>query len=97
MNTPENYAKYKEIAKPTVEKVAKLGLIFNDIVEREQVIVTDEEIDQQLNILLAQYRQQNLDQNIDLKHAKFEIQNVLLRKKVFDMLASTATISYTGN
>jgi len=93
MMTPEKYDKYKEISRPNVEKVVKLGMIFRDISEKEKIEVTSEEIEDQLGMLRAQAKQAGEDMPNELA-AKDEIENVLLRRKVFDFLADNAEINY---
>lgn len=93
MMTPEKYDKYKEISRPNVEKIVKLGMVFRDISEKENIKVTPEEIDEQLAMLRAQAKQKN-EPPPNEQTATEEIENVLLRRKVFDFLAEHATITY---
>ena len=110
MSSLEKYTKYAEISRPNVEKIVTLGLIFRDISEKENLAVTPEEIQQQLDILLAQANQKKKQQQspsdqsgegegqgegeVDIPRAKEEIENALLRRKVFDFIASHAHITY---
>jgi len=93
MMTPEKYEKYKEISRAGVEKVVKLGMIFRDIAEKEKIEVTSTEIDEQIGMLKAQAKQRNEEPPDELQ-AKDEIENVLLRRKVFDFLAEHADITW---
>ena len=103
MTSPEKYQRFKEISRPTIEKMVKLGILFNDITEKERLTVAPEEIQEQLEILRAQRKQQQQrtgaaanvteEKEID-ERIKEEIFNTLLRKKVFDRIASYATIQY---
>jgi len=93
MMTPEKYAKYKELSRVNVEKVVKLGMTFRDIAEKEKIIVSKEEVQEQLDALAAQAKQKG-EEMPDEERARDEIENVLVRKKVFDMLASSADITY---
>ena len=54
MTTEENYKRYKEISRPNVEKIVKLGMAFRDIAERESASVDEKEIREQLDIIYAQ-------------------------------------------
>eukprot|EP01040_Poterioochromonas_malhamensis_P007720 gene7720-8338_t len=94
MATPEKYQRFKEISKGSIEKAVKLGIIFNDITEKEKISVTQKEIQDQLDILIAQTKQREPRQEIDTDRAREEIVNTLLKKKVFDIVASFATINY---
>lgn len=93
MMTPEKYQKYSEISRPNVEKVVKLGMVFRDIAEKENLDITEEEIEDQMSMLKAQAKQRG-EEAPDAAAAKDEIENVLLRRKVFDFLASNAEIEW---
>jgi trigger factor len=93
MTTPEKYAKYKEISKPNVEKVVKLGMAFRDIAEKEKLVVEPAEVQNQIDVMNAQAKQKG-EAPPDEARAKDEIQNVLLRKMVFDFLAAQGTVTW---
>jgi FKBP-type peptidyl-prolyl cis-trans isomerase (trigger factor) len=54
MMTEENFKKYKEISRPNVEKIVKLGMAFRDIAEKESLSVEEKEIRDQLDLIFAQ-------------------------------------------
>jgi len=93
MMTPEKYAKYKELSRKNVEKIVLLGMTFRDIAEKEKVVVSNEEIQAQLDALAVQSKQKG-EPMPDIQRAREEIENVLLRKKVFNTIASFAEITY---
>lgn len=93
MMTPEKYGKYKELSRKNVEKIVMLGMAFRDIAEKEKVVVTDEEMQAQLDALAVQSKQKG-EPMPDIQRAREEIENVLLRKKVFNAIASYAEITY---
>jgi len=93
MQTPENYKRYKDISRPNVNKVVTLGMAFRDIAEKEKISVAPQEIKEQLDLVNAQARQKG-EQPPDARAASDEIENVLLRRKIFNFLASTAQISW---
>lgn len=93
MASEENYNKYKSISRPGAEKVVTLGMVFRDIAEKEKVSVTREEISQQLDAINAQAKQKG-EGMPDQRRAADEIENVMLRRKIFDLLASSAEISW---
>jgi FKBP-type peptidyl-prolyl cis-trans isomerase (trigger factor) len=93
MTTEANFKRYKEISRPNVEKIVKLGMAFRDIAEKEKVEVEEKEIREQLDLLMAQTKQKN-EQPPDERRARDEIENTLLRRKVFNMLAATADITW---
>ena len=93
MTTEENYKRYKEISRPNVEKIVKLGMAFRDIAEREQVSVEEKEIREQLDLIYAQAKQKG-EQPPDERRARDEIENQLLRRKVFNLLAASADITW---
>jgi FKBP-type peptidyl-prolyl cis-trans isomerase (trigger factor) len=70
MATPEKYQRFKEISKGSIEKAVKLGIIFNDITEKEKISVTQKEIQDQLDILIAQTKQREPRQEIDTDRAR---------------------------
>jgi len=94
MSSPENYEKYKEVSRKNVEKVVKLSLAFRDIAEKEKVEVTANEVADQYNMIVAQAKQKG-EPVPDKARVSQEIQDVLLRKKVFDVLAATAKVNWT--
>ena len=57
MASLEKYEKFKEISRPNVEKVVKLGMVFRDIAEKEGIAVQEKEIQEQLDLLAAQAKQ----------------------------------------
>ena len=91
MASEENYLRYKEISRESVNQIVTLGMAFRDIAEKEGIAVTVEEIKEQLDALNAQAKQRGEDPP-DSRAASDEIMNVLLRRKVFNMLAKHATI-----
>ena len=93
MTTPENYTKYKEISRPNVEKVVKLGMIFRDLAEKENISVSPDEIKEQYDMICVQAKQRG-EAPPDERNARDEIENILLKKKVFDKLASYSTITW---
>jgi len=94
MATPEGYKKYRDVSKKNVEKVVKLGMIFRDIAEKEKIEVTETEIVEQLDMIKVQAKQKN-EPMPDEARARDEIENLLLRTKVFDFIAKHATINWT--
>lgn len=92
MTKPENYLKYKEVSKANVEKVVKLGMVFRDIAEKEQIVVTQADIQEQLSIMAAQAKQKG-EKLPDERRIVSEIQNSLLRQKVFNALAEFSIIT----
>lgn len=68
MATPENYEKFKNVSRVNAEKSVKLGLLFRDIAEKENIAVNEAEIKQQLDLLNAQSKQKN--QGLIIKYNK---------------------------
>jgi len=93
MATPENYEKYRGISKANVERTVVLSMAFADIAAKEKIAVTSEEIKSQMDLFAAQAKQKG-DKLEDTKRISEEIENTLLRKKVFDFLASHADITW---
>lgn len=93
MATPENYEKYRGISKANVERTVILSMAFADIAAKEKIVVSGDEIKSQLDLYVAQAKQKG-DKIEDTKRVSEEIENTLLRKKVFDFLASHADITW---
>ena len=93
MATPENYEKYTKISRGQAEKTVILSMVFREIAEKENINVTAEEIKAQIDLLTAQAKQKNEPLG-DIKRVTEEIENVLLRKKVFDFIAQYADITW---
>ncbi len=93
MSSPENFAKYKMLALPNVQKSVTLGLLFRDIAEKESIAVSAAETQEQIDVLNAQARQKG-EAAVDVARAQEEIENALMRNKVFDFLAAHAHITY---
>jgi len=93
MASPENYKRYKEISRKNVDKVVTLGMVFRDIASKENISVTREEITQQLDGINAQAKQKG-EPMPDQRRAADEIENVMLRRKIFDFIASSAEITW---
>lgn len=71
----------------------KLGLAFRDIAEKEDIEVSEKEIRDQLDLIIIQAKQKG-EQPPDERNAISQIENTLLRRKVFDFIANSATISW---
>ncbi|KAJ1430471.1 trigger factor/SurA domain-containing protein [Ochromonadaceae sp. CCMP2298] len=93
MTEPEKYQRYKELSRKNVEKVVKLGMTFRDIAEKEKIATTPQEVQEQYEGILMQAKQKQ-EAPPDEARAKEEIDGVLLRKKVFDFIASHCQITY---
>ena len=93
MASEENYVRYKEISRPNVNKIVILGMAFRDIAEKEGIAVEPQEVQEQLDSINIQAKQKG-ESPPDQRAAADEIMNVLLRRKVFDMLAQGATITW---
>jgi len=63
------------------------------VAEKEKIVITPEEVQEQMEGLKMQAKQKN-EPMPDEARAKEEIENVLLRKKVFNMLAENAYITW---
>ena len=93
MASPENYKRYREISRKNVDKIVTLGMVFRDIAEKEQISVSREEISEQLDAINAQAKQKG-EPLPDARRASDEIENVILRRKIFNFLATDAEITW---
>ena len=71
-------------------------MVFREVAEREKIVVTPEEIKSQIDLLSAQAKQKG-EAMPDVKRVSEEIENVLLRKKVFDFIASHSEITWVDS
>ena len=80
MSTPEKYGKYKEISRPNVEKIVKLGLTFRDIAEKEKIAITEKEITEQLDLINAQVRNRSKLQQTSVRlrfYVEYELNDIV--------------------
>ena len=82
MISPEGFEKYRKIVQPNVEREIRAKLAVQYIAKDQNMQVDQTEIDEQLNVLKAQYK----DSKIDEEKATERIIDELTRLKVCDYL-----------
>ncbi len=88
--TTEDAFVAKEL-RPEAERRVKTGLVLAEIASKEGVDVTPEEIDQQLQLLKAQYQDAAMQAELDKPSARQEIASRLVTEKTVRMLIDNAT------
>lgn len=105
---PENYERWKKEKHDIIRKEAKLGLILNDIKEKENIQVTEDEIIEELkeqikaNPQLAKGDIMNMRLvfmysfliSVFYYYNRMEIGNALLKERIYELLLSNAIFHY---
>ncbi len=80
--------------RPQALKQVKASLILRAIAKQEQIRVTDEELEEELQIVLQGYTNKKGDiKTLDIPTIKNKIHNLLLNEKVFQLLETSAKIN----
>lgn len=89
--TPENFEKYREIAKDDVTAELRSSIVVEEIGRLEKITVAEQEVNQLLERVRQQQEQQN-DTNTEFDEAgvKSQIEATLMRRYVFDLIAQEA-------
>lgn len=75
------------------EKRAKTGLILKDIAKKEEIKVTEKELEDRTNEILKYYSNiQEVEKNLDPKALKLYTEEVIRNEKVFELLEKEAKI-----
>jgi trigger factor len=82
---------FRESLKGDAELRVKAGLVLGDIAEKEQVLVTREELDSRLAQLKRQYPDPQMQSEIDKPESRREIASRLVSEKTIDKLVGYAT------
>lgn len=70
------------------EKRVKIALILKEIAKKENITVSDEEIEERANRIISQVYDENLKEKIDLEQLKEFVKNLIENEKVFSLLES---------
>ena len=90
-NVNTNLEKLKTEWQPMAEKRTKTGLVMREISLREEIKISDEEIEKRVNETLKLYpNEEELRKNMDLEKFKDHITSVLMNEKVFEILEKIA-------
>jgi trigger factor len=90
-NVNTNLEKLKSEWQPMAEKRTKTGLVMREISLREEIKISDEEIEQKVNETLKFYpNEEELRKNMDLEKFKDHMASVLMNEKVFEILEKVA-------
>lgn len=87
--TEEKYT--KDILKPQAEKQIKGSLILSEIAQTEGIIVTPEELEIRIQILKGQYKDPQMQAELDKPESRQDIATRILTEKVLTKLEQYAT------
>ncbi|GMH49654.1 hypothetical protein TrRE_jg3675 [Triparma retinervis] len=91
--TPENFEKYKDIARPNIERDLKASMAVEEVAKFENIRVAPEEIEEQMANIKKEVAQSG--EEYDEQQMRGKVEATLLRNQVMDHLASLAEISVT--
>lgn len=69
----------------------KAGLVLGEVVERERIVVTPEELDLRIQLLKGQYTDASMQAELDKSESRRDIGNRMLSEKALDFLREAAT------
>jgi len=82
---------YREQQRPAAEMRVKAGLILSEIAEAEQITITNDELDAQMNLLRGQYPDKQMQAELAKPEARRDIASRLLTEKTLAKLKEYAT------
>lgn len=82
--TDEQYR--KEVVRPAAERQVKVGIYLTEIAERENLEVTPEELEMQMQALRAQYTEPQMQAELEKPEARQDIASRILSQKVVDLI-----------
>ncbi|CAM9699649.1 unnamed protein product [Chrysoparadoxa australica] len=88
--TKENFEKYLKIARPSVEKSLSGSLIVSAIAEKEGMKVSELEIEDQMELIRAEAKGQEFDENM----ARERVESAILKEMVMNWVAERSTVTY---
>eukprot|EP00565_Helicotheca_tamesis_P000463 CAMPEP_0185723378 /NCGR_PEP_ID=MMETSP1171-20130828/240_1 /TAXON_ID=374046 /ORGANISM="Helicotheca tamensis, Strain CCMP826" /LENGTH=555 /DNA_ID=CAMNT_0028391071 /DNA_START=57 /DNA_END=1724 /DNA_ORIENTATION=+ len=90
--TPENFIKYKDIAKPDIEQDFKVSMATDEIANLEGIDVPAADVDEQIKSLREQAAKEGQDEDFDEQVIRGKVESTLQRRLVFDFLAEVANL-----
>ena len=81
----------KEILWPQAEKQVKASLVLAEISDREDILITPEELEERIQALKAQYTDQQMQQELDKVEARKDIASRMVTEKTLQKLEQYAT------
>mmetsp|Transcript_18462 Transcript_18462/g.38456 ORF Transcript_18462/g.38456 Transcript_18462/m.38456 type:complete len:547 (+) Transcript_18462:28-1668(+) len=88
--TPENFEKYKEVARGGIERDLKASMAVEEIAKIENIRVAPDEIEEQMANLKKEVAQSG--EEFDEQQMRAKVEATLLRSQVMDYLAGKATL-----
>jgi len=92
--SPENFGKYKDIAKDDIVRDFKVSMATDEIARLEGIEVPDSEIEEQVLNVKKDIKE---GEEIDEKMLRGKIETTLMRGKVFDFLSENANLEVDFN
>lgn len=84
--TDETYR--KEVVRPAAERQVKVGIYLSEIAEAENLSVTPEELEMQIQALKAQYTDPQMQAELEKPEARADIASRILSQKVVDLIVA---------
>lgn len=82
--------KYKtEVVEPRASEQVKTGIVLSEIAEVENIIVTPEELEMQLQMMKAQYKDPAMQAELEKPEARRDIASRMLSEKVVNFLLNS--------
>jgi len=89
--TPENFLKYKDVAKKSIEKDFKISRAVDEILKVENIEVPSYEVEEQIQSLREQAQKEG--DEFDEATVRGKVEAALERRAVFDLLAEHANLT----
>ncbi len=90
-NVNTNVEKLKMEWRTLAEKRVKTGLVMREISLKEEIKISDEEIEQRANETLKHYpNEEEVRKNIDIEKFKDHVASIMMNEKVFELLEEIA-------
>lgn len=87
--TEEKYR--KEVLWPQAERQVKGSLVLAEIGEREKIVVTPDELEERIQALKSQYKDQQMQEELNKPEARQDIASRLITEKTLEKLEHYAT------
>ncbi|MDX1766223.1 MAG: trigger factor [Candidatus Saccharimonadales bacterium] len=81
----------EKVIKPQAEIRVKIGILLSEVAEAENISVTEDEVDMQIQLLKGQAPAGSAEANLDSDQARRDVSNRLATQKTLDKLVGYAT------
>ncbi len=77
--------------RPQAEKQVKAGLVLSEISQRENIVITPEELEERIQTLKAQYTDQQMQEELNKPEARKDIASRMVTEKTLRKLEEYAS------